>query len=60
MTDCNATIFSRLLEDYGDYTLGEVLSLPGENVLGEEHYEFYVDEAQLDETVLRLFYKEIG
>lgn len=60
VTDCNATIFSRLLEDYGDYTLGEVLSLPGENVLGEEHYEFYVDEAQLDETVLRLFYKEIG
>ena len=56
VTDCSAQIMSRLETEYGDYTVGEVLSLPGENVLGEEYYEFYADEEALDELILRLFY----
>ena len=35
---------------------GEVLSLPGENVEGALHDEFYVDEDKLTELILDLFY----
>lgn len=56
VTDCSVQILSRLEKDYGDYTLGEILSIEGENILGEEYYEFYVDEEALDALVLRLFY----
>ena len=56
VTDCSGTVMKQMLEDYGSYSLGEVLSPAGENVLGEEHYEFYVDEEALDELILRLFY----
>ena len=28
----------------------------GENVLGQEYFEFYVDEEKLDQLILRLFY----
>lgn len=59
VTDCSGTVLNRLLEDYGDYTLGEVISLPGENVLGEEHYEFYVDEEKMDALILELFYAPV-
>lgn len=56
VTDCSAETLSRLEKDYGDYTAGEVISLEGENVLGEELYEFYVDEDALDALILNLLY----
>ena len=28
----------------------------GENVIGDEYYEFYPDEEKLDELIVRLFY----
>jgi hypothetical protein len=28
----------------------------GENVIGDDHYEFYVDAEMLDELIVRLFY----
>ena len=56
VTDCSATVFSSMMERYGDYEMGEIVSPEGENVRGEEYYEFYVDEAKLDELILRLFY----
>ena len=40
-----------------DYS-GTVLTLPGENVAGDLHDEFYVDGDKLTEIVLDLFYKE--
>lgn len=60
VTDCSGTVMNRLMEDYGEYTLGDVVSLPGENVLGEAHYEFYVDEEQLDQLILDLFYAPVN
>lgn len=60
VTDCSGTVMSRLLEDYGSYELGHVYTLPGENVLGDEHYEFYVDEEALDELLLELFYDPVN
>lgn len=59
VTDCSTTVMNRLLEDYGDYTLTDVQTLPGESVLGEQYYEFYVDEEQLDALILELFYAPV-
>lgn len=59
VTDCSGTVMNRLMEDYGDYSLGQVYTLPGENVRGEKHYEFYVDEEALDELILQLFYAPV-
>ena len=56
VTDCTAPIISRLAEDYGDYSLGEIYSVPGENRMGKEYMEFYADEEALDELILELFY----
>ncbi len=58
VSDCSLTVISNLLERCGDYTLEEILTPEGSNVLGEEYYEFYVDEEKLDELVLHLFYAE--
>lgn len=56
VTDCTAPIISRLAEDYGDYSMGEIYSVPGENRMGKEYMEFYADEEALDELILELFY----
>lgn len=56
VTDCSLEVLNRLNTDYGDYAMGEVLSLEGRNILGDGLYEFYVDEKALDDLILRLFY----
>jgi len=56
VTDCSATVVHVLVERYGDYEITEVISPQGENVMGEEYFEFHVDEEKLDELILRLFY----
>ena len=56
VSDCSGTTISALVDRYGDYEIVEVVSPEGENVMGEEYFEFYVDEQKLDELILRLFY----
>lgn len=56
VTDCSVSVLSRLEGDFSEYAVGEMLSISGENVLGEEFYEFYPDEEALEELILRLFY----
>ena len=56
VTDCSVNAVSGMIERYGDYEIGQVLTPAGENVMGEEYYEFYVDEDQLDALILSLFY----
>ena len=56
VTDCSVNAVSGMIERYGDYRIGEVVTPGGENVLGGEYYEFYVDVEQLDELILRLLY----
>lgn len=60
VTDCSWKVISRLLENYGDYSLNGVYSLPGENVKGEKYYEYHTDYDQLDALILELFYKQIN
>jgi LCP family protein required for cell wall assembly len=56
VTDCSANVLSMLLNRFSEYTLQEIVSPEGENVLTQKYYEFYVDEKKLDELILRLFY----
>ena len=58
VTDCSATVMSDMMSRYEDYTLTEIVTPEGENILGEQYYEFYVDEEKLDDLVIRLFYAE--
>lgn len=57
VTDCSVSVVSGLLQRCAGFPLKESLSIRGENVLGEEYYEFYADEEALDELILRLFYE---
>ena len=56
VTDCSANAISVMVDRFSDFRIGEVVTPEGENVLGEEYYEFYVDEEKLDALILRLFY----
>lgn len=56
VTDCSASIISRLASDYGEYSVDRYLTLNGKNVLGEQYYEFYADERELDAMIIELFY----
>ena len=56
VTDCSVNTINSLIGRYGHYAIGQVLSPEGRNVLGEEYYEFYVDEEALDALILELFY----
>lgn len=56
VTDMSTEVIMRLLKDYSDYPMKNVISLEGENILGEEHYEFHPDEEALDELALELFF----
>lgn len=56
VTDLSVTVVSALIDRYSHYSIAEVVSPQGENVLGEVYFEFYVDEQDLDDLILRLFY----
>ena len=56
VTDCSGTVLTDMMDRFGQYTLKEIVSPEGENVLTEKYYEFHVEEALLDELILRLFY----
>ena len=56
ITDCSVNAISGMIEHYGDYAVGEVISPAGENVRGEKYYEFYLDEEAFEELTLRLLY----
>ena len=58
VTNCSMNLLTTLISRYADYTLEEVVSLPGENVKGKHFYEFHPDEEALDALILRLFYEE--
>lgn len=58
VTDCSVNAISSMLQRYSDYSLKQIVTPAGENVLGEEYYEFYVDEEKLDSLILELFFAE--
>ena len=56
VTDCSVNVISGFMNRCADYTLGEIVTPQGENVLSETYYEFYVNEEELDALILRMFY----
>ncbi len=60
VTDCSTTVLNRLASKYGDYPVNDPVSPRGENVRGEEFYEFYVDQEDLERIALELFFEPIG
>ena len=46
----------KLIKRYDEYKINDIISPEGENVMGEEYMEFYLDEEKLDEMIVRLFY----
>ena len=58
ITNCSPAAISAMVERYGNYKLDRILTPPGENILGEQYYEFHIDEKALDKMILELFYAE--
>lgn len=56
VSDLPISTLTGMVERYIDYSLTGILSLEGENRLGEEFYEFYPDEEKLEDLILELFY----
>lgn len=56
VTDCSGNVLTSMMSRYGMYELKEIVTPEGENIMGKEYMEFYVDEEKLDELILRLFY----
>ena len=58
VTDISVNTFSGFMQRYADYAFVGIVSPEGENVLGEEYYEFHADEEKLEKLVLDIFYKK--
>ena len=56
VSDLPVNTLSGMVDRYEDYTILEIISPEGENVMGEEYYEFHADEEKLEELILELFY----
>lgn len=60
VSDCTANQLSRLYERVAEYTAGDIVSVAGEAVQGEEFMEFYADEEALKKQVVQLFYEPVA
>lgn len=56
VSDCSINSLSGMLSRYADYTLKEIVTPKGENILTEEYVEFHVDEKALEELIMNMFY----
>ena len=57
VTDFTTKSISNLLNRYGDYELGQILTPEGENLIKDGHYQFVADEKKLEKLVLQLFFE---
>ena len=58
VTDLSIQQISDLAQVFEEYALTGTYQLEGEAVLGEEYMEYYLDEDELQKTILQLFYEE--
>ena len=57
VTDCSSAAANTLQQRFGDFSIVEIVSPEGENVIAD-YIQFYADEEKLDDLILRLFYAE--
>ena len=58
VTDISAVAFSGMFDRYEEYTLNKIITPAGENCLGSEFNEFYLDEGAFEKIIIDTFYKE--
>ena len=56
VTDCSVKVLASFADRYSSYTLGDMVSIEGENVKGEKYMEYHVDKEKLDEVILKYLY----
>jgi LCP family protein required for cell wall assembly len=56
VSDCSVNTVSGMLSRFEDFEIRRFVTPSGENVMGENYYEFHVDEEALDALILELFY----
>lgn len=42
-----------------DFSMDNIISIPGESKMGEKHEEFYIDDAALKQIVIEVFYDKV-
>ena len=42
-----------------DFSMENIISVPGESKMGEKHEEFYIDDAALKQIVIDVFYEQV-
>ena len=58
VTNCSAQAFSDILDKFSQYTLSDIVAPKGENRMGAEYTEYYIDSADIDRIILDFFYSE--
>ena len=43
-----------------DFSMDNIISIPGESKLGDKHEEFYIDDAALKQIVIEVFYDKVN
>ena len=56
VTDCSTMAMSTLVNRLAGYQLGDVVTIEGENVMGEKYMEYHVDQEALDRVILKYLY----
>lgn len=57
LTTTQITYLADLLAGY-EFSMENILSIPGESKMGEKHEEFYIEESALKDLVIRVFYEK--
>ncbi len=57
VSDCSGNRLQTFMEKISSYKMGEIGSIQGEHIIGEEHMEFYPDEDSVRAAVIELFYE---
>lgn len=58
VTDCSVNMVTMLMSRLSNYEFGSIYAPKGENVMGEEYYEFHADEDDVTALALKLFFSE--
>lgn len=56
VSDCSTSALTALANRCAGYELGDVVTIEGENVKGEQYMEYHVDEEAMDRVILKYLY----
>ena len=59
LSDCSVETLSTMMHRFSDYSIGDIQDIAGEAKQGEEFMEYYVDQQDLQQKILTLFYEKV-